>query len=423
MNKIKLAVTIIGGGMFLFLLYSFVVHHYWGLGYPYDTFLCSQIDSFMDFYNVNDFVATLHPYAPDMDVSYPPFALILAYPFSWFFDYSKHVSLAVRDHILPILSYLLLFGYFSYFLLRQIHGAIKGNGRRTDWVYTLILFFTYPVFFLFDRGNYIMLTFIFLFLFAHYESIHSRKSLWFLAMAIAMKIYPILFVFFFLVKKRYKDVCRIALITAGLSLAPMLAFKGNFFSNIEKFLTCLFSFSKGHVNEIQNMSWNSSLSGLIKIPAMLSNNGAVPYDVKVPYVVLVLVLLLVVLFLLKKEERLDRQIMWLTSLSILVMPVSYDYNLIYLYIPFLMLLKARDSWDKDDWFSFLVICLLLIPKSYGILFHDWIWNVSIQSFINPLLLLLLILHSFYKRVCGYAKTSTTKPQANGIETNMGCSER
>lgn len=394
----KLTATIIGSGMFLFLLYSFVVNHYFGLGYPYSTFLCSEIDSFMDFYNVNEFVCKFDPYAPDRNVSYPPFALILAYPFSLFFKYSSYGPLAARENLLAVSSYLILFISFSWFLLKSIYYTVKGSDRLNDFIYTAILFFTYPVFYLFDRGNYLMITFIFLYLFVYYYSVSSNKSLCFLSAAIAMKIYPILFIFLFLAQKRYKDISKIAIITCCFSIIPMLLFRGDFLSNITGFINNLLFFSKGYVNEIQNMSWNSSLSGIIKIPIMLFNQGTVPFDIKVPYLLLVVILVGVVLFLLKKEARLDRKISYLISLQILIMPVSYDYNLIYLYIPLLLLLKKSRVLERDDYFSIIIIALLFIPKSYGILFHDWIWTVSIQSFITPILLLLLIIYPFCKSI-------------------------
>lgn len=396
MNKVKLIATIIGGGMFLFLLYSFVVNNYFELNYPYNTFLCSEIDSFMDFYNVNEFVCKFDPYAPGRDVSYPPFALILAYPFSLFFKYSRYGPLPARESLLAVSSYLILFISFSWFLLKSIYHTVKGDDRLNDFIYTAILFFTYPVFYMFDRGNYIMITFVFLYLFVYYYTVSPNKSLYFLSAAIAMKIYPILFIFIFLIDKRYRDIWKVAKITFCFSIIPMLLFRSDFFSNITSFINNLLFFSKGYVNEIQNLSWSSSLSGIIKIPVMLFNQGTVPFDVKILFLLLAAILVGIVLFLLKKEVQLDRRITYLISLQILIMPVSYDYNLIYLYIPLLLFLKKSRILEREDYFSIVIIALLFVPKAYGILFNDWIWTVSIQSFITPILLLSLIVYPFSK---------------------------
>lgn len=398
MNKIKLVTAIVGGGMFLFLLYSFIVNNYFELGYPYNTFLSSKIDCFMDFYNVNYFVHDFNPYSSNKNVSYPPFALILAYPFSLFYNYSKHGSVSARESVLPVLSYLILVLSFSYFLLKLIYQTIKGNGKLNDYIVTVVLFLTYPVFYLLNCGNYIMITFIFLYFFVFYYTTNPRKSLFFLSAAIAMKIYPIMFILLFLAKKRYRDILSTVVMTGCLSLIPMLLFKGSFYLNIINFINNLLFFSHGHVNEIQNMSWSSSLSGIFKIPIMLSNHGTVPFDIKLPYLVLVVVLTGIVIFLLKKENDLCRCVIYLLSLQILIMPVSYDYSLIYLYIPLLLLLNKQKDLEREDFFSITVIAILFIPKSYGILFHDWIWTVSIQSFITPLLLLLLIIYPFSKRM-------------------------
>lgn len=398
MNKIKLAVSIIGCGMFLFLLYSFILNNYFDWGYPYSTFLCSKIDSFMDFYNVNWFVDDFHPYSDEKNVSYPPFALIIAYPFSLFFNYSKHGPLLGRESILGVISYLLLFFSFSWFLLKCIYQTVKSGDRFNNIIYTIILFLTYPVFYMFDRGNYIMITFVFVYFFVYYYNINQKKSLCFLSAAIAMKIYPIMFLLILFTEKKYKNIWKIFLVTGILSIIPILLFRGDFFSNLTNFVNNLLFFSKGHVNEIQNLSWSSSLSGIIKIPIMLFNRGIVPFDIKIPYLVLAFVLIGIVFYLLKKEVTLDRKIIYLLSLQILIMPVSYDYALIYLYIPLLLLLKKERALERKDVFSIIIIALLFIPKAYGILFHDWIWTVSVGSFINPVLLLLLIIYPFYKEV-------------------------
>lgn len=398
MNKIKLVVTIIGGGMFLFLLYSFIVNHYFKLGYPYNTFLFSEVDNFMDFYNVNNFVEDFNPYSSDKTVSYPPFALVFAYPFSLFFNYSKHGPYLARESLLAIFSYLILFVSFSCFLLKYTYHSIKGNGKLNDYIYTTILFFTYPVFFLFDRGNYLMISFVFVCLFAYYYVLNPTKSLYFLSAAIAMKIYPVMFILLFLVERKYKNIWKVAAITACLSIIPMLLFRGDFVSNVVSFIKNLFFFSGGYVNELSNVSWNLSLLGAIKILIMLFNNGILLLDVKLPFLILAVLLIAIVVFLLKKEVRLDRKMTYLVSLQILIMPLSFDYSLIYLYVPLLMLLKNRRDLDVEDCFSIIVIALLFIPKSYGILYHDSVMAVSIQSLINPILLLLLIIYPFYKRV-------------------------
>lgn len=419
MNKVKLTVTIVGSGMFFFLLYSFVINNYLGMGYPYNTFLCSKVDSFMDFYNVNYFISDFCPYSSDKEVSYPPFALILAYPFSLFFHYSKYGSVVARESLLAVSSYLILLISFSWYLLQLIYRTVKGSSRLNSFIYTAILFFTYLVFFLFDRGNYIMITFVFLSLFAYYYTVSPSKSLYFLSAAIAMKIYPILFLFLFFPEKRYKDIWKVAIITCCFSVIPMLLFRGEFLSNMTGFVDNLLFFSNGHVNEIQNMSWSSSLSGIIKIPIMLFNQGTVPFNIRVPYLLLVVIFIGVVCFLLKKETRIDRKIVYLVSLQILIMSVSSDYNLVYLYIPLLLLLKNSRALDREDYFSIIVIALLFVPKSYGILFHNSIWAVSIQSFINPVLLLSLIVYPFCKRIVEYFQAKETNKENCSVNGYSG----
>lgn len=399
-NKLSLVVVIIAAGMFLFLLYSFILTNYWGLGYPYNAFLCSPEDNFMDFYNVNYFVNDFSPYSSNKHVSYPPFALLLAYPFSLFFQYTKYGSPAARDNFLAISSYVILFLSFSCFLLKIIYQSIKGNGKWKDIIYTIILFLTYPVFFLFDRGNYVMLTFIFLYLFVFYYYVHPSWSLCFLSAAIAMKVYPIFFILLLLNQRRWKDICKVTLMTGCFCIIPLFLFKNSFWENLTNFFANFFSFSGGYATEIANMSWNLSLMGVIKLPIMLFNQGTVPFSVVIPYLLLVVLVFCIVLFLLNKEMQLARKVNYLLVMQLLIMPISVDYNLIYMYIPFLLLLK-KEKLDRDDFFTIIIIALLFVPKAYGVLFHERISFVTIQSFINPILLLSLIVYPFLKYVKSY----------------------
>lgn len=112
-DKVRLVVTIIGIGMFLSLLYYFILNNYWGVEYPHNTFLFLSEDNFMDFYNVNYFVDDFSPYSSNKNISYPPFALLIAYPFSLFFQYTKYGSPVARENFFAVSSYLILFFFFS----------------------------------------------------------------------------------------------------------------------------------------------------------------------------------------------------------------------------------------------------------------------------------------------------------------------
>ena len=398
-DKVRLVVTIIGIGMFLSLLYYFILNNYWGVEYPHNTFLFLSEDNFMDFYNVNYFVDDFSPYSSNKNISYPPFALLIAYPFSLFFQYTKYGSPVARENFFAVSSYLILFFFFSWFLLKEIYQTIKSDDKWKDSIYTFILFFTYPVFFLFDRGNYLMLTFVFLYLFVYYCYTCPKLSLVCLSAAIAMKIYPVFFLLLFLVEKRWKDIGKVIFWTGCFSIIPLFLFRGSFFDNLVNFLTHLFSFSGGYDTEIANMAWNLSLLGIIKIPIMLFNQGEVPYSVEMPYLLLGILLVSIVIYLLIKETRLSRKITYLLALQLLIMPLSIDYALVFLYIPLLLLLGTA-KLEHEDYLTMVIIALLFIPKTFVVLFYEEIAVVTIQNIVNPILLLLLIFLPFYRQMKG-----------------------
>lgn len=215
-----------------------------------------------------------------------------------------------------------------------------------------------------------------------------------------MKIYPVFFLLLFLVNKRWKDIGNVFFWTGVFSIIPLLLFRGSFFDNLVNFLTHLFSFSGGYDTEIANMAWNLSLLGVIKIPIMLFNQGEVPYSVGIPYLLLGILLVSMVIYLLMKETRLLRKITYLLAFQLLIMPLTIDYALVFLYIPLLLLLKT-EKLEKEDYFTMVIIALLFIPKTYVVLFYEEIAVVTIQNIINPILLLLLIVFPFCRQMKDY----------------------
>ena len=132
---------------------------------------------------------------------------------------------------------------------------------------------------------------------------------------------------------------------------------------------------------------------------MLFNQGEVPYSVEMPYLLLGILLVSIVIYLLIKEIRLSGKITYLLALQLLIMPLSIDYALVFLYIPLLLLLGTA-KLEHEDYLTMVIIALLFIPKTFVVLFYEEIAVVTIQNIVNPILLLLLIFLPFYRQMKG-----------------------
>ena len=389
----KIIIRLVGVGMFIYLLFSFIKYHYFPQ-YPENALLFSRNDAFMDFYSVNSFAHNLTPYSGD--TSYPPFALALAYPFSMFFDYSHFPARMARVHIASILSYEIIFIPFCIFMLITIYKTTSRNTFSVNMVNTCVLWFSYPMIFLLDRGNYLVITYIFIYLFIYFYYSNKKISLWFLAAAISSKIYPILFLMLLVAEKRFRDILYVLITCCFITIISFSFFFGSILFSILQFYHNIFEFTNGF-SAVQNNSYSSSIRGIVDIPIMVLNNGMIPFNLKLVYNIISIALTLMVAFLVKMDRVFWRRIYYLLVLQILLVPISPDYNLVYLYIPLLLVLKQQNQHGKLDYFLVIIIGLLLTPKSYYILFsiniikYNVVYETSIQSFINPLLLFISLL--------------------------------
>ena len=153
--------------------------------YPYNTFLFWPADRFNDFFNHFYRAEHLNPYRPpNIFTVYFPFTYILVYLLTF----------------LPAkVAFVLLFGIFicsfAYYVFRNLP-ASDYRGRISGVI--IFTFLSYPILFTVDRGNLEILVFLFLVLFLnYYQKGDNVKSVIFLSLAIAMKLYPACSSFFF----------------------------------------------------------------------------------------------------------------------------------------------------------------------------------------------------------------------------------
>lgn len=396
-KKIVGLLAIIVLGYVAFAVYAYVVRKVLMLPYPFGTFVFNRIDQYMDFFNINFMVHERRPYV-DYYSSYPPFALVVAWPFSLMADYASYEyppvdivnTLSAKISLgLFIGVFTVLIGIILYLFIKR-SDVIKSICLR--WLIAIGLIGTAPYLFMIDRGNYLIITIVLILAFAYFYEEHEYIAAVFLGLAIAMKIYPAFLLLLLFIDKRWKSLSISTAVAGGLSVASLLFFRGGVWQNIREFGAALLCFGGGYKEEYPNVYFCTGLTSLLRMPFMIWNDGVVPKKVPIMliYVVLGSFLSLWSLWNLQREELLWKKLLILICLMVFLTPNSYMYNLLYLLPAIVLFLLSKESNKKwTDWCYLVLIGLLLIPKAYYYFIPEFF--IGIQTILDGCLLLTVIL--------------------------------
>lgn len=193
-------------------------------------------------------------------------------------------------------------------------------------LFSIGIIFSGPFFYTYERGNIILISFIFLFFFCClYKSdnkVYRYISYFSLAISASLKIYPALFglLLFFEKKIRWKEVTFLVIIGILMFILPFFAFDG--VDSINGFING-FMYAN---NEMGNfgMGYNFSFSNFLKI--VLAIFGYKVESVSFIYTIAILLVCLVLLIMSKEEW----QRLFIIALMCIWTPTfSYTYTLIF----------------------------------------------------------------------------------------------
>ncbi len=211
-TKIRVIVTIILIGFVSGVFFHYIEGVYQSLPYPHNTFLFSPVDKFNDYFVLYDLMQYRQPYTGAFQSAQYPFLNFISYVFG----------------LLPrgasFIIYLSLFLYI--FLIFTILYTYPDNPRKHILEIFIITLLTYPILFTIDRGNLESLVLISLFAFVYfYQKRKYLLSTLFLSFAIAMKLFPIVFLVLYLSDKKYKEIFLTGLLTGLLTIISLLFLK------------------------------------------------------------------------------------------------------------------------------------------------------------------------------------------------------
>lgn len=339
---------------FIFAIYlgafaeHFGFHHYMFL-YP------SIPDRFSDFFSITNLESLkIYTYSGS---NYLPLAYWLLIPFKYLW---------------PSLAILLNFGLFLIFMMWLSIAFLKEYKAHTSKLhfYTSIIiciFLSYPILFAIDRGNEEVWVFACLAMFVwFFQEKKYKLSIVFVAIAAAMKIYPAIFVVLYLKQRRYSDFLLSVFLMGVAVFLPFYFQEGGVLYNIHLYIAGLHQNTQMIV--FPSNIWANSLFVYINQIISLYAHGDMNilnrlFPLVYKYYVLgaLLAVFLIVLFILRSRLLLWKQLMLLVITVLWFPQISFDYKLIYLYLPFLLFANEL----KNEKFSrqyMWVFILLLMPK-------------------------------------------------------------
>ncbi len=330
-----------------------------------DVFFIKCGDFYMDFFNsIRDAAQGAAVYTKRR-VIYPPMANLIYLLFARFTpDVYNNSSFLSRYSWTEHLSCMMLVVMISvacalvYFFI--VYSNTKHGSSLKRFAFAFLAVFSVPMLFLIERGNILIFTLIALMIYAftyNSESKYKREiGLICLAFAFSIKLYPVVFGWFLIADKRFKDALRCALYGVLMLLIPSFFFGGpicfyHIFQNIV-------NFSSGS---------GSTLSVIMKY---IGATGAV--KTLIEFAAYAWVFVCGVCFAISPFIRTSKP--WKTWIlgfvTILCIPsLTAVYNWAFLIIPLIMLCNLGEKCKGADMTSFVMLCIPFVFLPFRVSFH------------------------------------------------------
>lgn len=354
-------------------------------------------DSYMDFFNPLRISLLNNPYNSSNigDFSFYSPLYILLFRFASYFAKSE-VYEYDKSYLTHFSETTLIYVFFAAIttaaLSIVIYNIKKGNTVTKIWFLFLCLF-SAPVIYNYERGNIIILALLFLLYFIfNYDSESKAKrhaSLVFLALAVAIKPYVLIFIVLLLREKRFKDSLLEVLYSVLLYIIP--AFFTGGFSVIGK----IFEKIPDYINQVQEngVAYRTDIFGGLDILSLSLGYTPLSNDSPVKYIIwAILVVSLIVCGFISKSKW--KRVLALTLVVIAGPFAELETSLILLFIPLILCLDSdeeRKAMDMVHVFLFVLVmaplaikdCIINFEGNHGqeLYLHSYLVSVAIMLFI------------------------------------------
>jgi hypothetical protein len=301
------------------------------------------------------------PYSPTA-FAYPPAAALV---YDAIYTFTQPVAFIVT---LTILWTLFLYAATSRVLARHLPSP-----TLTTFYTATLLLFSFPLLFLLQRGNiellvWILVTFSIL---AYIKNFPIAAAV-LIGIAASIKLYPILLLGLFLSRRRNLPALLTGAATAIAATLFAMSFAGPTFSiAYNGFIDGVVRFKDQHAEAARAAEavFDHSLFSPIKIQ-YLHQHGT-PLQWSFPYYLIAGTLFLALFFLRIRKLPFLNRLIFLSVAMICLPPVSYEYTIVHLYLPLLILLiallqseypPATSQYAALACFLFLMLPLALLSE-------------------------------------------------------------
>jgi len=380
-EKIDISSAIITISFALIILFYYINGFIYGYTYPRNSFLTPPIP-FGDFLAAYSQWRDYQFLGVGFGLSYFPASYIFINFFSYFNDVYIALILFNLIFYIPLIIYI-------YLTTNSINNYLLS--LKNIIVYTL---FCYPVLLAFQTGNIEIIVLFFIILFIYlYKSNNYVLSSASLAMAISIKLIPIVFLLIIFSDRRYKLIFSTFIFIILFSVLPLIFFKGGFDSGIFAYFGRLAASQKLYFDLMvlsqAGIHFGHSIynSLCILLPSIVGNRLGLNI-----YLTLTLIFFVLVLFYVYRTPMEFWQKVCLSSALACLLPyTSTDYKLI-LFLPALFLFFNSINKSKYNYLYNLLITLLLVPKNY--LYFNNNPLHSLNSIMNTSILIFLVIILF-----------------------------
>jgi hypothetical protein len=233
---------------------------------------------------------------------------------------------------------------------------------------------------------------LFVFLIIGVASIERRRdgiAVFMLALIAASKIVPGLYVLVFVTRRRWGRIVQTAGLALIMTVVGFAAFHGGFVANIRDLRSALRGTEGLYNDGVHSAEFSSTLASWAQAVANAVGGDSASVAVRTfvaRYQVIEEVVGVLILFLYLRRERVLWRATTLITVAILLLPdVSYDYALIYMFVPIALFVR-QDRVDRLQLKIAVVFGLILAPHAY------WYINgtlISTQTFVTAPLLVVL----------------------------------
>ncbi len=392
--KLELITTVMVIGFFLAVLYHYILGKYLGFGYPHDTFLFDPSDKFRDFLNLLDYRSYYARLFKSSTAEGSVFPVM-----GWVITFFSLIGSAKVSLVCFLGAFTAVFAATTWF-------TVKGESPVVTAKNTVVLvFMSFPVLFVLDRGNFESLVYLCLLGFVS-SYVHGRDlaAVSLLSLAICMKIFPAVFLLLFISDRKYGQALLTVLLTLGLTIIPLSLSPWGLQKSLSSIAFTLNSYNALYAVQDAGLDFGHSAFGLFKLLLRQCCFAGDLAPFMRPYTVTVLLFFgIVSAHIILIETELWKKIMLLVAAMCLFPHVSGDYKLLHLYLPLFLFLNTDPEKRADVRYA-LLFALLLIPKNYRlIIIPSHLWTASLYPgvVLDPLLLvifMLLIIGQGVKRV-------------------------